>query len=99
MDSNLASSTKISLIFCVFRWKFKQSEEEKNANENEVKTVEPQSSLLWRISGGVYNKAATVAGGVGWIAGSAISTTCSAVTTVGGYAITPFKKEPKHKSD
>ncbi|XP_031572920.1 uncharacterized protein LOC116306923 [Actinia tenebrosa] len=76
-----------------------ESEEEKNANENEAKIEEPQGNLLWRISGGVYNKAATVAGGVGWIAGSAISTTCSAVSTVGGYAITPFRKEPKHKSD
>jgi len=60
---------------------------------------EPQPGLLWRLSGGAYNKAATVVGGVGWIAGSAISTTCSVVSSVGGYAVTPFKKAPKHKSD
>jgi len=58
-----------------------------------------QAGLLSRISGGVYNKAASVAGGVGWVAGTALSTTFSAVTTVGGIAISPFRKSPKCKSD
>ncbi|KXJ17594.1 hypothetical protein AC249_AIPGENE24430 [Exaiptasia diaphana] len=80
-----------------------QTVEERVSGEGEekieTKEEQPQAGLLWRLSGGAYNKAATVVGGVGWVAGSAISTTCSVVTTVGGYAITPFRKEPKHKSD
>ena len=62
-------------------------------------SVEEQAGLLSRISGGVYNKAATVVGGVGWVAGTALSTTFGAVTTVGGMAISPFRKTPKCKSD
>ncbi|EDO43140.1 predicted protein [Nematostella vectensis] len=75
-------------------------EENSNIEEEKVSSeTGPQPGLLWRLSGGVYNKAANVVGGVGSVAGSAISTTCSAVTTVGGYAITPFRKTPKDKSD
>lgn len=80
-----------------------QSGDERMSNEGEEEKVEPkeqpQAGLLWRLSGGAYSKAASVVGGVGWVAGSAISTTCSVVTSVGGYAITPFRKAPKHKSD
>lgn len=60
---------------------------------------DPQPGLLSKISGGVYNKAATVVGGVGWVAGTALSTTYSAVSAVGGVALTPFKKSQKDKSD
>lgn len=60
---------------------------------------EPQPGLLWKISGGVYSKAATVAGGVGWFAGTALSTTYTAVSAVGGVALTPFRKSQKDKSD
>lgn len=38
-------------------------------------------------------------GGVGWVAGTALSTTYSAVSAVGGVALTPFKKSAKDKSD
>lgn len=64
-------------------------------------TTEPQSTpgLLSRISGGVYDKTATVVGGVGWIAGTALSTSYSAVTSIGGLALRPFRKSPKDKAD
>lgn len=60
---------------------------------------EEQPGLLSRISGGVYNKAATVVGGVGWVAGTALSTTYTAVSAVGGVALTPFRKSAKDKAD
>ena len=61
--------------------------------------TEDQAGLLSKISGGVYNKAASVVGGVGWVAGTALSTTFTAVSVVGGVALTPFRKSPKDKSD
>lgn len=60
---------------------------------------EQQPGFLSKISGGVYSKAATVVGGVGWVAGTALSTTYTAVSAVGGVALTPFRKSPKDKSD
>ena len=68
--------------------------------ENDLKEgTEDQAGLLSKISGGVYNKAASVVGGVGWVAGTALSTTFTAVSAVGGVALTPFRKSPKDKSD
>lgn len=58
---------------------------------------EPQPGFLSKISGGVYSKAATVVGGVGWVAGTALSTTYTAVSA--GVALIPFRKSPKDKSD
>lgn len=69
------------------------------ATKEEATSPEQQPGFLWKISGGVYNKAATVVGGVGWVAGTALSTTYSAVTAVGGVALTPFRKSEKDKSD
>lgn len=76
----------------------KQEFQEQHTTSTDL-SPEEQAGLLSRISGGVYNKAATVVGGVGWVAGTALSTTFSAVTTVGGIAISPFRKSPKFKSD
>ncbi|CAH3106825.1 unnamed protein product [Pocillopora meandrina] len=67
--------------------------------KDEATSPEQQPGFLWKVSGGVYNKAATVVGGVGWVAGTALSTTFSAVSAVGGVALTPFKKSAKDKSD
>lgn len=61
--------------------------------------AEQQPGFLWKISGGVYSKAATVVGGVGWVAGTALSTTYTAVSAVGGVALNPFRKSQKDKSD
>ena len=69
----------------------------------------PQSGLISRLAGGVYEKTATVVGGatwvagsaVGgatWVAGSAVSTTYGAIKGAGGY-ITFWKKREKDKSD
>ena len=94
---------KVNSSFSLSNLLSQPSGEERIPSEGEkIETKEeqpPQAGLLWRLSGGAYSKAATVVGGVGWVAGSAISTTCSVVTTVGGYAITPFRKAPKDKSD
>lgn len=61
--------------------------------------AEQQPGFLSKISGGVYSKAATVVGGVGWVAGTALSTTYTAVSAVGGVALNPFRKSQKDKSD
>lgn len=61
--------------------------------------AEQQLGFLSKISGGVYSKAATVVGGVGWVAGTALSTTYTAVSAVGGVALNPFRKSQKDKSD
>ena len=61
--------------------------------------AEQQAGFLSKISGGVYSKAATVVGGVGWVAGTALSTTYTAVSAVGGVALNPFRKSQKDKSD
>lgn len=71
----------------------------RQSTKDEATSPEQQPGFLWKVSGGVYNKAATVVGGVGWVAGTALSTTYSAVSAVGGVALTPFKKSPKDKSD
>ena len=60
---------------------------------------EVQQGLLSKISGEVYSKAATVVGGFGWVAGTAVSTTYTAVSAVSGAALIPFRKSPKDKSD
>lgn len=84
-------------------------ERDENSKEIDVKgepphetlkdEAEPQAGLFSRLSGGVYSKAATVVGGVGWVAGTALSTTYTAVSAVGGVALTPFRKSQKDKSD
>lgn len=90
--------------------KFTMKERDENPKEIDVKgeppredrqgnCEEPQPGLLSKISGGVYSKAATVVGGVGWFAGTALSTTYTAVSAVSGVALTPFKKSQKDKSD
>ena len=73
--------------------------EKLEAREDLKEGAEDQAGLLSKISGGVYNKAASVVGGVGWVAGTALSTTFTAVSAVGGVALTPFRKSPKDKSD
>lgn len=60
---------------------------------------EEQQGLLSKVSGGIYNKAASVVGGVGWVAGTAFSKTYTAVSAVSGVAFIPFRKSPKDKSD
>ncbi|XP_015776368.1 PREDICTED: transmembrane protein 263-like isoform X2 [Acropora digitifera] len=85
-------------------------EKNDNLSEFDVKGETPRDSaekppdedkqgLLSKISGGVYNKAASVVGGVGWVAGTAFSTTYTAVSAVSGVALIPFRKSPKDKSD
>lgn len=94
---------------CSFKVKIFLLQRDENPKEIDVKgespredrqnCEEPQPGLLSKISGGVYSKAATVVGGVGWFAGTALSTTYTAVSAVGGVALTPFKKSQKDKSD
>lgn len=67
--------------------------------EDTPQVPEQQPGFLSKISGGVYSKAATVVGGVGWVAGTALSTTYTAVSAVGGVALIPFRKSQKDKSD
>jgi len=58
----------------------------------------PQSGLISRLAGGVYEKTATVVGGATWVAGTAVTTTYGAIKGAGGY-ITFWKKREKDKSD
>lgn len=103
-------AVEITLDSYAGRQRATMKEKNDNLSEFDVKGETPRDSaekppdedkkgLLSKISGGVYNKAASVVGGVGWVAGTAFSTTYTAVSAVSGVALIPFRKSPKDKSD
>eukprot|EP00112_Aurelia_sp_Birch-Aquarium-sp1_P010119 Seg2177.1 transcript_id=Seg2177.1/GoldUCD/mRNA.D3Y31 product="hypothetical protein" protein_id=Seg2177.1/GoldUCD/D3Y31 len=80
-----------------------QEKEETKENNNPAKEETkddqeqpPPGGMLSRLAGGVYNKTATVVGGVTWVAGSAVSTTYGVMKGAGGY-VNIWKKKEKPK--
>eukprot|EP00794_Sanderia_malayensis_P018246 gene18246-20066_t len=72
-----------------------------NASEAGVEvnlSTQPQAGMISRLAGGVYSKTATVVGGVGWAAGSAVSSTYGIIKGAGGY-VNIWKKKEKCKSE